>query len=232
METSLHRQLKEFYRGPDARVEVKLGRSRIDVVTPERLIEIQHGSLAAIRAKTAALVAEHEVLVVKPLIAAKRIVTLKRRGGRVARQRMSPKRATFADAFHDLIYFAKVFPHPRLAVELLLVEVEETRYPGHGRRRRWRRDDFEIEDQKLVSVLDQRTIRMAADLRTLLAAVPPGPFYTGDLAEAADIPRWVAQRVAYCLRETGAARVAARRRQGFVYEWAEPVKQRRPRRAA
>ena len=52
-ETSLHRDLKALYAGDGhaARREVRWGDYRIDVVTADELVEIQHGSLAAIRGK-------------------------------------------------------------------------------------------------------------------------------------------------------------------------------------
>ena len=55
METSLHRDLKTLYAGKDAQFEVSLGGYRIDVMSGGRLVEIQHGSLAAIRDKVQAL---------------------------------------------------------------------------------------------------------------------------------------------------------------------------------
>ena len=45
------------------------------------------------------------------------------------------------DLFDDLVHFTRAFPHPRVAIEAPLVEVEELRCPGHGRRR-WRRAYF------------------------------------------------------------------------------------------
>ena len=48
-------------------------------------------------------------------------------------------RGTFVDLFDELVHFTRVFPHPRLALEVVLVEIEEWRYPGHGRRRWIRR---------------------------------------------------------------------------------------------
>ena len=51
METSLHRQLKEYYARSEARYEVPVDGFRIDVVNGKILVEIQHGSLAAIRDK-------------------------------------------------------------------------------------------------------------------------------------------------------------------------------------
>ena len=58
METSLHRQLKEAYADHEARIEVRVGNYRIDVVRDHELIEIQHGSLAAIRDKVRKLLKE------------------------------------------------------------------------------------------------------------------------------------------------------------------------------
>ncbi|HEX5102455.1 MAG TPA: hypothetical protein VFV87_01505, partial [Pirellulaceae bacterium] len=61
METTLHRQLKALYAGPEARTEERLEGYRIDAVRSipggglrgRQLVEIQHGSLAAIRDKIA-----------------------------------------------------------------------------------------------------------------------------------------------------------------------------------
>jgi len=52
-------------------------------------------------------------------------------------RRWSPKRGAAVDIFDDLVHFTRAFPHKRLTLEVPLVEVEELRYPGHGRRRRW-----------------------------------------------------------------------------------------------
>src|SRR4029453_11751276 len=60
-ETSLHRELKAMYagNGSAARREVRWGNYRIDVVTADELVEIQHGSLAAIRGKGARVPQPH-----------------------------------------------------------------------------------------------------------------------------------------------------------------------------
>ena len=59
METSLHRDLKTLYVGQDAQFEVSLGGYRIDVMSGGHLVEIQHGSLAAIRDKVKTLLNDH-----------------------------------------------------------------------------------------------------------------------------------------------------------------------------
>ena len=218
METSLHRQLKALYAGPEARVEERVDGFRIDAIRDGELIEIQHGSLAAIRTKIARLLARHHVRIVKPLIARKQIIRLARRGGKEVARRLSPKQGCPLDLFDELVYFTRVFPHPRLTLEAALIEVEEWRYPGHGRRRRWRRNDHVVEDQRLVAVVGVQRFQSAADLLDLLPAALPHPFHTGHLAESLGIRRWIAQRIAYCLRQTGAANVCGKIGNALVYE--------------
>ena len=220
METSLHRQLKAHYAQQDGDVEVTLGDYRIDVVRDERLIEIQHGSLAAIRDKIARLVKKHQVTVVKPIIQRKRLIRQDAKGGDVVSRRLSPKRGTTWDLFHELMYFTRVFPHPKLRLEVPMVEVEEWRFPGHGKRRRRRQNDHQVEDQKLLAVNETLHLRTRSDLRSLVPKELPDPFHTGDLAEAAQIPRWVAQRVAYCFRKTGTAKQVGKKGNAHLYSWA------------
>lgn len=217
METSLHRELKRIYAGDGAQVEVRLGRFRIDAVVNDELVEVQHGSLAAIRDKIAQLLKKHAVRIIKPVVARKQLVKLDRAGGRVIERRSSPKRGDLWDLFHELVYFTRVFPHRRLTLEAVLVEIEEWRYPGHGRRRRWGRKDFEIEDQKLIQVLEARTFRTAADLAALLPSTLPQPFHSGDMAVTLGVNRFTAQRIAYCLREMHGIQPAGKRGNALLY---------------
>jgi hypothetical protein len=217
VETSLHRELKRIYAGERARTEVVLDKYRIDAVRGKKLIEIQHGSLAAIRDKIRKLTEQHRVLVVKPIVRSKLLVKHAAADGPVVSQRYSPKRGQLLDIFEELVYFTRVFPHPRLTLEIVLVDVEEWRHPGHGRRRRWRRDDHEVADQKLLSVGDSVQLRKPADLVKLLAVRLPSEFDTGHLAELCQVRRHVAQRIAYCLLEMQAVNLVGKRGNSLVY---------------
>jgi hypothetical protein len=218
METTLHRQLKDRYTTPGSFVEQTLGRFRIDVVQPDQLVEIQLASLTAIRDKIATLLKKHNVLVVKPIIARKHLVKLRRTGGNMVSRRRSPKQRTLLDVFDELVHFTRVFPHKRLTLEVPLIEIEELRYPGHGRRR-WRRDnDYVVEDQRLVDVVCVHEFRTAADLCRLLPPTLPRPFHTGHLAEGLGVERWIAQRMAYCLRHMGAVQSVGKLRGAWLYE--------------
>jgi len=220
METSLHRQLKTLYANDAAQVEAPLEGFRIDVLRDDELIEIQHGSLAAIRDKVQKLVQRHRVRVVKPIVVRKQLIKLDARGGRVVSRRLSPKRGSLLDLFDELVYFTRAFPHPNLTLETPLVDVEEWRYPGHGKRRRRRTSDHQVEDQCLVRLHEIHRFADATDLLTMLPAGLPTPFHTGQLAESLRVARRIAQRIAYCLRQTGAAREAGKHGNARLYELA------------
>ncbi len=167
----------------------------------------------------AALLKKHRVLVVKPLVARKQLIKLDKKQGRIVSRRFSPKRAQLFDLFDELVYFVSVFPHRRLVLEVPLVEVLELRYPGHGRRRRWRRNDFQVEDQKLVRVVETFRFKKPADLCKLLPPDLPTAFHTGHLARGLKVSRPTAQRMAYCLRETGAIRIAGKEGNAILYRY-------------
>jgi hypothetical protein len=217
METSLHEELKRRYAGRTARTEVILGNYRIDAVRGGRLIEIQHGSLAAIRDKIRRLLETHRVLVVKPIVQSKLLVKHAAPGAPPLSTRRSPKRGRLLDVFDELVYFTRVFPHPRLTLEVVLVDIEEWRYPGHGRRRRWRRDDHVAADQKLLAVGPSVRLRRAADLIKLVPGPLPGEFHTGTLSAHCGVQRHVAQRIAYCLREMKAVEQVGKQGNTLLY---------------
>jgi hypothetical protein len=191
-----------------------LSHHRIDAVVGEQLIEIQQASLAALRRKTRALLEHHPVTVVKPL-AAKKIIHRCAKKGTIESSRASPKHETIFDLFIDLVHFVEVFPHPRLTLEVLLTEQEEFRV---AKRRRWfRAKDYKLLDRRLTAVRERRVFRTTADLLTLLPRPLPAEFTTAEIAQGLDIPRWLAQKMAYCLRQTGALACSGKRRNALVY---------------
>ena len=184
------------------------------------------------------LTAEHDLTIVKPLVARKTILRRSRKGGPVVSRRQSPKRRGPLDIFDELVYLTGVFPHPRLSIELLVVEIEEYRYPGHGRRRRWRERDHIVEDQHLVSVGKAVRLTTVADLVRLLPAPLPESFHTGELAELAGVSRHRAQQIAYCLRKAGGIVEVGKHGNAILYQpapaapAAPTTRRRRSRKAA
>ncbi|MFK7766897.1 MAG: hypothetical protein AB8B55_06715 [Mariniblastus sp.] len=206
METTLHRQLKEKFRESNSHIEVKLGRYRIDVVNGGRLMEIQRSGLAAIRDKINKLLHDgYTVDVVKPLVSRKRLIKLNRKNGKEVDRRWSPRKGSILDLFDELIYFTRVFPHPNLTLITPLIQIEEIRYPGHGKRRRRRAGDFVVSDRLILDMEDAYTFKTVHDLHSLLPKKLPKTFDTKELASCMGIKRHDAQRIAYVMRKTGAA---------------------------
>lgn len=215
METTLHRQLKEFYCGDAQAREVRVGDYRIDAVVDGALVEIQLASLSALKRKVPALLCEHSVIVVKPLAAHKTIFRRDRRNGPITSRRVSPRHETVFDLFQELVHFIDVFPHPRLTLEVLLTEQEEFRMSRARKRRRGK--DYRIEDRRLLGIHDRHVLRTADDLAQWLPADLPAQFTTIELARTAGIPRWLAQKMAYCLRKIGVLTLCGKRRNAILY---------------
>jgi hypothetical protein len=112
-----------------------------------------------------------------------------------------------------------------------LVEIEELRVPGHGRRRRWRETDHVVVDQRLVAWEEPRQLRSASDLLCLLPAPVPAKFHTGELAALAGVSRSFAQKIAYCLRQMGAIDTIGKQGNALLYQ-ARSARKKRKRKAA
>jgi hypothetical protein len=229
MEHSLHRQLKDLYCADPGQHERSIEGYRIDAVSHGRLVEVQQAGLAAIRAKVQQLCQSHDVVVVKPLAARKVLFTRPERGrdpDKVVR-RLSPRRESLWHVFVDLVHFLGVFPHPRLTLHVLLVSLEEHRVTRRTRRRRDK--GYRVEDRRLIDVAGRYELSTADDLRSLLPATLPPEFTTADLAQHAGIPRWLAQKAAYCLRQTDACRIVGK--SGNSLRYARPAARSRRSRA-
>ncbi len=219
METSLHSTLKGVYADGAPQTEVRVGRYRIDVIAFGELVEIQHSRLSKLRRKLQALLKEHRVRVVKPLVREKLIVKLDEPDGPVTSRRRSPKKGNILDIFDELPALRGIFPHPGLALEAVLVDVEEWRLPRATPKRRFRQRDYSVHDLRLTEVCRIECLRTAGDLLRLVPRDLPEPFDTGMLAAQLKAPRWRGQRIAYALRHCGAIRQVGKRRNSKLYAY-------------
>lgn len=211
METQLHQQLKQWYADGEQECELPLGRFRVDVVRGEELIEIQCSPLAALRDKARELTPARQLRIVKPI--ARHTYVIRKKWTRIVSQGLAEEVGDWCDLFEELVHFVKVFPRPNLLLEAVLVDVREVRRPP----RRGRRWGYRIEQRELTEVLGSRTLSSADDLFQLLPEELPTEFHTGHLAELLKRPRWFAQKVAYCLRETAAATVVGKQGNTLLY---------------
>ncbi len=215
-EKSLHAALKAWYARPGDQAEQPVDGYVVDLVRGDELIEIQTRNFAAIKRKLAALLPQHPVRLVHPIPAQKWIVRLDRDGATVLSRRRSPKRGTVLDVFDELVSIPHLVAHPQFSLEVLLVEVEETRcQDGRGS---WRRRGWSIQDQILVGVESRHCFHGPEDFAALLPATLPDMFTSSQIAARLGVRHGQGQKIAYCLRHMGAIEVVGKQGNAFLYQ--------------
>jgi hypothetical protein len=200
-EKPLHASLKAWYAQPGDRCEVNVDGSIIDIVRGELLVEIQTQGFSVLKRKLEKLTANHAVRLVFPIAAEKWIVRLSGDGAVEQGRRKSPKHGALTELFRELVSFPQLICHPNFALEVLLIQEEEVRQQGLARN--WRRRGWGTVERRLLNVVDRRLFATPADLAALLPPTLAEPFTTTELAKSIDQPRWLAQKMVYCLRGVG-----------------------------
>lgn len=215
-EGPLHAALKAWYARPSDETEVLVDGFLIDIVRDGLLIEIQTRGFSPLKRKLGRLVEGHRIRLVYPIAREKRIVRMKgRRSQKTLGKRKSPKRGAVEDVFAELVAFPALCAHPGFSVEVLLTREEEVRRQYADRA--WRRRGWVTEERRLLDVVESRVFETPADFAALLPDALDEPFDTGELARAIGRPRWLAQKMAYCLREMGVIEPVGKRGNAVLY---------------
>ena len=216
-EKPLHAALKRWAAEPGDRFEVPIGRFVADIVRGDEILEIQTGSTVVLKRKLSTLLARHAVRLVLPIAALKTLITLDETGAEVGSRR-SPRRGSLLDAFHELMNLRTFLGDPNFAVDIVLIHEEEVRRPRLRKRTRAYQKRWEIEERRLIEVVDSVSLHHPADY---LAFIPPtlaDPFTTTDLGEAIGRPRRMATKMAYVLREIGVLTAVGKAGNSILYE--------------
>ncbi len=207
--------MKEWYAQPNDQFEVLVDGFVVDIVRGDLLVEIQTRNFTAVRRKLIELTACHRVRLVYPIAREKWIVKLAEDGSSEVSRRKSPKRGALEHVFEELVSFPKLLSNPNFSLDVLLIQEEEVRrYDG---RRGWRRRGWVTHERRLLQVLEQRLFETPADMTSLVPSELAEPFTTSDLAAAIGKMRWLAQKMAYCLREMGAIAPVGKHGKAILY---------------
>jgi hypothetical protein len=186
----------------------------VDLVRRHELVEFQTGNFGSMRAKLGALLTGHQVRVVHPVAVETMLVRIDE-DGVIRSRRRSPARGSHLSLFDELVALPVLAAHPSLTFEVVLVRVEEHRVDAPRTRRR--RKPWRIVDRVLVELLESHTFGGAAGLGSVLPEGLAESFTTQDLALALEIPRDLAQRLAYTLREARIIEAAGHRARSVEY---------------
>ncbi len=214
-EQPLHKALKTFYAESDDRTEVMVDGYVVDIVNGEGLIEIQTSNFSSIKDKLSNLIRDYPVKLVYPIPVAKWLLKLPKNGDGDMKRRKSPKKGRPLAVFTELVSFPHLLMDENFSLELAMIQEEEVRrYVGKSR---WYKNGWETVERRLISIVEQQVYDKPEDMRAFLAPDLPEKFTTADLAECLEIPRWLAQKMAYCLRKMNVIEWVGKRNRSYLY---------------
>lgn len=214
-EKSLHSALKDWYVRSGDLLEAQLDGFYIDIIRNNVLIEIQTANFSSQKRKLTTLIEKHPLRLVYPIALEKWIVRLASDGMTPLGRRKSPRRGDLFQLFEELVSIPHLIQYPNFSLEVLLIREEEIRCEdGNGSRRRRR---LSIVDRRLIEVVSTRMFRDACDFLALIPSDLPDPFSTEDLGAGIDRPRWLAQKMTYCLRNMGAIEIVGKKGNALLY---------------
>jgi hypothetical protein len=214
-EKKLHSALKAWYSRPGDQLEAEVDGFHIDIVRRRLLIEIQTSNFSSQKRKLNTLIEKHPVRLVFPIAQEKWITRLASDGATLVGKRRSPRQGSTYHLFVELVSLPRLIGERNFSLEVLLTREEEVRRDdGRGS---WRRKGWSIFDRRLIEVVGGHIFRKPADFLKLVPQNLPEPFSTRDLAEGIKQPHWLAQKMAYCLRNMGLIQVAGKKGNAMLY---------------
>lgn len=193
----------------------------IDLVRGKLLIEIQTTNFSSIKNKLNTLTEKHPVRLVFPIAQEKWIVRLASDGVKHLGRRKSPKKGHLFQLFEELVSIPNLMKNKNFSLEVLLIQEEEIRRDdGQGSRRG---KGWSIADRCFLEVVSRHIFRKPHDFLNFIPKDLSDPFTTSDLAEDIEQPRWLAQKMAYCLRHMGAIKVIGKKGNSLLYSFSNTV---------
>lgn len=212
-EKTLHSALKYYYEPNEKSHEQMTEGYFADVKNEEGIIEVQTGSLGALKNKLAEYVKTADVTVVHPVIRKKTIIWIDADTFEATRARSS-KVGRLEDAFGQLMYLGGVLKSPRLKVALPILDIEEQRLVTAVKRGR---RVYEKLDRIPTALIDEAILTCPEDY---LYFVPQalldkaGGFTVAELKKASHYSDAAARGLLYTLMNM---ELIAREREGRSY---------------
>jgi len=212
-ESSLHRELKFQYAGPDGETEAEVAGFVADGINAEgEYIEIQTGSFGPLKKKALAL--KGRLRIIHPVIVTKYIEVYNKKGKKQYR-RKSPRRGSPWDLFDVLVYAPDIPLIPGLVIELALVDAAEQRVQdGKGS---WRRHGVSIRDRQMLALRERITLEKPSDYTRFVPFKKNEKFTSALLAKKAGISVDLARKTLYVLTKLGIVKKVGKQGNSFVY---------------
>ena len=214
-EGPLHAALKALYVANGGEAEVSLEGFVADAVRGGVVYEIQTGSFSGLGRKLGKLVEQQPVVLVHPIAQTSTMFKQPRNSTDKVERRKVPKRGRLIHIVGELVYIPQLLAHPNFSVEVVLTEEHQIRVYDQAKGRG--RGGWRIAERTLVDIVDSLRIQQPADLFEFLQGELAEPFTTKDLAEALGESVDIAQKMAYCLFNSGAVERCGKQGNAYLY---------------
>ena len=213
-EKLVHATLKNYFYEEGAVMEAPVGSFVADLLYENEIFEIQTSSFSYLKRKLPALLAEHEVTVVCPLMRQKTLYWIDPQSGALGGGRKSPKRGQPCHLLHEMFYLADFIGHPRFRIVIFLYDGEEYKladgWSRDGKRGAHRKERVPIE------VVDLFEISSEYDLALLLPRGCPPVFTTKEFSRLSSLRGLRLGAALKLLLQKG---VVAREKKNRAYEY-------------
>ena len=214
-EGSLHSAMKILYTEPGDHLEVPIDGFVVDIWRNSQkenvIIEIQTSSFGSMRKKLEALLENYVIKVVYPIA----IETHLRKPGNKLRK--SPKKGSIYTIFNELVSITGLLQEPNLSFDVVLTTV--TKIQEYDPKLRRNRGGYRTVNTELKEILSTQHFDGITDFMQLLPSDLPNVFTTADIAASAQVPRQIAQQMAYCFRKTNVIEEIGSTRRGKEYKY-------------
>lgn len=213
-ESNLHMAIKKWYMTEGDRLEVKVGKSIVDILRGDLVIEIQLRNFYAIKNKIVKLTAEHKVRLVYPIPFIKWIVYIDDKGV-ILSKRKSPKKGDLFVLFDELMRMPDLVNNENFEIEVLFIEEEEIRSDdGMGS---WRRKGVSILNRNFICVHKTALLKNRKDFLMFIPNDIKVPFTTKTYSEKMNITIRKSRKVIYCLKKMGLIKQVGKSRNLILY---------------
>lgn len=218
-EKNLHAVLKQYFEPCIENQEIKIGKYVADIVSDNKIIEIQTRAFNLLRKKLDAFLALEEISEVKvvyPIAKTKWLCWIDKDTGEVSKKRKSPKTGNIYDAFYELYKIKQQLVNPKLSFCFVLLDITEYRYLNgwdiNKKRGSSRCDRIPNDIIEIVNIQDKK------DYIKFLPSSLPSRFTTKDYAKHTKLNLYSSQTALNVLNHIGTIKRVGKISNMILYE--------------
>ncbi len=215
-EGSLHEALKRYIDPDETHWEQKIGRSVCDIVGDDGIFEIQTRSFYAMKRKLTALLEDHVVTVVYPIVTEKLVYWMAPETGERTGGRRSPRRGKPSDVLRELPGLGPdIVGHENFRLRLVFVTADEYKYLNgwsEDKKRGASRMDRVVKD-----IVGDVTVS-GDDLLTLLPEDLPEQFTARDAAKKSNLKDDAMSSALKLMTDLSLLKRVGKEKRRYIYE--------------